>query len=69
MTVIVSVKINDGIVLASDSASTFTNAQVYDHAEKDRERDEGFTNRCDDIIGSPSRNPSSAVPTLRVVEA
>jgi hypothetical protein len=34
MTVIVSVKINEGIVLASDSASTFTNTQVYDHAEK-----------------------------------
>ena len=33
-TVIVSVKINDGIVMASDSASAFTNAQVYDHAEK-----------------------------------
>jgi hypothetical protein len=34
MTVIVSVKINDGIVMASDSASTYTNSQVYDHAEK-----------------------------------
>ena len=34
MTVIVSVKINDGIVTVSDSASTFTNTQVYDHAEK-----------------------------------
>lgn len=34
MTVIVSVKINDGIVMASDSASTFTNIQVYEHAEK-----------------------------------
>jgi 20S proteasome alpha/beta subunit len=34
MTVIVSVKINDGIVMASDSASTFTNTQVYEHAEK-----------------------------------
>jgi hypothetical protein len=34
MTAIVSVKINDGIVLASDSASTFTNTQIYDHAEK-----------------------------------
>jgi len=34
MTVIVSVKINDGIVMASDSASTFTNTQVYQHAEK-----------------------------------
>jgi hypothetical protein len=34
MTVIVSVKINDGIVLASDSASTFTNTQVYNHSEK-----------------------------------
>jgi hypothetical protein len=33
VTVIVSVKINDGIVLASDSASTFT-TQVYEHAEK-----------------------------------
>jgi hypothetical protein len=34
MTVIVSVKINEGIVMASDSASTFTNSQVYEHAEK-----------------------------------
>jgi 20S proteasome alpha/beta subunit len=34
MTVIVSVKINDGIVMASDSASTFGNVQVYLHAEK-----------------------------------
>jgi hypothetical protein len=34
MTVIVSVKINDGIVMASDTASTFTNTQVYEHAEK-----------------------------------
>jgi hypothetical protein len=34
MTVIVSVKINDGIVMASDSASTFINTQVYEHAEK-----------------------------------
>ena len=34
MTLIVSVKINDGVVMASDSASTFTNTQVYEHAEK-----------------------------------
>src|SRR4051812_17834176 len=34
MTVIVSVKINDGIVMAADSASTFTNSQVYELAEK-----------------------------------
>lgn len=34
MTVIVSVKINDGIVMAADSASTFSNSQVYEHAEK-----------------------------------
>lgn len=34
MTAIVSVKINDGIVMASDSASTYTNSQVYEHAEK-----------------------------------
>jgi len=34
MTVIVSVKINDGIVMASDSASTFTNGQIYLTADK-----------------------------------
>jgi hypothetical protein len=34
MTVIVSVKINDGIVLASDSAATFGTGQIYHHAEK-----------------------------------
>jgi hypothetical protein len=34
MTVIISVKINDGIVMASDSASTFGNGQTYLHADK-----------------------------------
>lgn len=34
MTVIISVKINDGIVMASDSASTFGNGQNYLHADK-----------------------------------
>ena len=34
MTIIVSVKINDGIVMASDSASTFSTGQVYSHADK-----------------------------------
>jgi hypothetical protein len=34
MTVIVSVKINDGIVMASDSASTFGNGQIYLTADK-----------------------------------
>ena len=34
MTVIVSVKINDGVVMASDSASTFVNGQVYLTADK-----------------------------------
>ncbi len=34
MTVIVSVKINDGVVMASDSASTFGNGQTYLHADK-----------------------------------
>ncbi|WP_203075820.1 hypothetical protein [Falsiroseomonas ponticola] len=34
MTVIVSVKINDGIVMASDSASTFQSGQTYLHADK-----------------------------------
>ncbi|WP_175577791.1 hypothetical protein [Mongoliimonas terrestris] len=34
MTVIVTVKINDGIVLASDSASTFGIGQIYANAEK-----------------------------------
>ncbi len=34
MTIIVSVKINDGIVMASDSASTFQSGQTYLHADK-----------------------------------
>lgn len=34
MTVIVSVKINEGIVMASDSASTFGNGQTYTNANK-----------------------------------
>ncbi len=34
MTVIVSVKINDGVVMASDSASTFGTGQIYLHADK-----------------------------------
>jgi hypothetical protein len=37
MTVIVSIKINDGVVMASDSASTFATvptAQIYGHANK-----------------------------------
>ena len=34
MTIIVSVKINDGIVMASDSASTFANGQIYLSTEK-----------------------------------
>ena len=34
MTIIVSVKINDGIVMASDSASTLGNNQIYANADK-----------------------------------
>jgi len=34
MTVIVSIKINDGVVMASDSASSFGNGQIYLHADK-----------------------------------
>jgi hypothetical protein len=34
MTIIVSVKINDGVVMASDSAATFGNGQIYHHADK-----------------------------------
>lgn len=34
MTIIVSVKITDGIVMASDSASTFQSGQTYLHADK-----------------------------------
>jgi ATP-dependent protease HslVU (ClpYQ) peptidase subunit len=34
MTVIVSVKINDGIIMASDSASTFAIGQIYLTADK-----------------------------------
>lgn len=34
MTVIVSVKINDGIVMAADSATSFANGMSYQHANK-----------------------------------
>ena len=34
MTIIVSVKINDGIVLAADSAGTMNSGHVYTHANK-----------------------------------
>ena len=34
MTVIVSVKINDGVVMAADSAGTMGSGQVYAHANK-----------------------------------
>jgi hypothetical protein len=34
VTVIVSVKINDGIIMASDSASTFATGQTYLTADK-----------------------------------
>lgn len=34
MTVLVSVKINDGVVMAADSASSFANGMVYYHSRK-----------------------------------
>ena len=34
MSIIVSVKINDGVVMAADSASTFAIGQIYEHAIK-----------------------------------
>jgi hypothetical protein len=34
MTVLVSIKINDGVVMAADSASSFANGMVYRHADK-----------------------------------
>src|SRR3954469_18917203 len=43
VTIIVSVKINDGIVMAADSAGTMGSGQVYAHANK-------ITNLC---VGLP----------------
>jgi ATP-dependent protease HslVU (ClpYQ) peptidase subunit len=34
MTVLVSVKINDGVVMAADSASSFESGMVYQNADK-----------------------------------
>ena len=34
MTVLVSVKINDGVVMAADSASSFASGLIYHHAQK-----------------------------------
>jgi hypothetical protein len=34
MTVLVSIKINDGVVMAADSASSFASGMVYRHADK-----------------------------------
>ncbi len=42
MTIIVSVKINDGIVMASDSAGTMSSGQIYAHANKITNLGEGL---------------------------
>lgn len=34
MTVLVSVKINDGVVMAADSASSYANGMVYNNSRK-----------------------------------
>jgi hypothetical protein len=48
VTIIVSVKINDGIVMAADSAGTMASGQVYAHANK-------ITNLCEDVpVGAMS---------------
>lgn len=48
MTIIVSVKINDGIVMAADSAGTMGSGQIYAHANK-------ITNLCEGLpIGAMS---------------
>ncbi len=48
MTIIVSVKINDGIVMAADSAGTMASGQIYAHANK-------ITNLCEGLpIGAMS---------------
>ena len=47
-TIIVSVKINDGIVMAADSAGAMPSGQVYAHANK-------ITNLCEGLpIGAMS---------------
>jgi hypothetical protein len=48
VTIIVSVKINDGIVMAADSAGTMHSGQIYTHANK-------ITNLCDGLpVGAMS---------------
>jgi len=48
MTIIVSVKINDGIIMAADSAGTMGSGQVYAHANK-------ITNLCEGLpVGAMS---------------
>jgi hypothetical protein len=48
VTIIVSVKINDGIVMAADSAGTMGSGQVYAHANK-------ITNLCENLpVGAMS---------------
>ncbi|WP_043344243.1 Ntn hydrolase family protein [Belnapia moabensis] len=42
MTIIVSVKINDGVVMAADSAGTMSSGQIYAHANKITNLCEGF---------------------------
>ncbi len=42
MTIIVSVKINDGIIMAADSAGTMASGQVYAHANKITNLSEGL---------------------------
>jgi len=62
VTIIVSVKINDGIVMAADSAGTMSSGQIYAHANK-------ITNLCDGFsIGAMSTGAggigSESVETL-----
>ncbi len=62
MTIIVSVKINDGVVMAADSAGTMGSGQVYAHANK-------ITNLCEGLpIGAMSTGSggigSESVETL-----
>jgi len=62
MTIIVSVKINDGVVMAADSAGTMGSGQIYAHANK-------ITNLCQGLpIGTMSTGAggigSESVETL-----
>ena len=62
MTIIVSVKINDGIVMAADSAGTMDSGHVYVHANK-------ITNLCEGLPIAAMSTGSGGIGGIEFIRA